>query len=80
MAVSRYNVERRHIMHRGRTFNFVSYEGQSSNAAKKQPATEPAWFLVNSGYRWEVMPQQIGLEDDELDRLLTEWLETHVFS
>ena len=61
------------------SFNFVSYEGKSSNAAKQLPATEPAWFLVNSGYRWEVMPQQMGQEDDELDRLLTEWLETHVF-
>ncbi len=79
MAVSRYNVERRNITHRGRVFTFVSYEGQPANTAKQQPATDPAWFLVNSGYRWEVMPQQAGQDEDELDRLLTAWLDDHVF-
>jgi hypothetical protein len=75
---SRYTVEQRRITHRGRTFRFVSYEGQRANAARKEPATEPAWFLVNAGYRWEVMPQQPGQEVDEVDRLLTKWLETYV--
>jgi hypothetical protein len=75
---SRYTVEQRHITHRGRMFRFVSYEGQRANAARKEPAIEPAWFLVNAGYRLEVMPQQPGQEPDEVDRLLTKWLETNV--
>jgi hypothetical protein len=75
---SRYTVEQRHITHRGRTFRFVSYEGQRANAARKEPAIASAWFLVNAGYRCEVMPQQLGQEFDEVDRLLTKWLETHV--
>jgi hypothetical protein len=75
---SRYTVEQRRITHRGRSFRFVSYEGQRANAARKEPAIDAAWFLVNAGYRCEVMPQQPGQELDEVDRLLTKWLETYV--
>jgi hypothetical protein len=76
---SRYQVEHRHITHRGRDFHFVSYEGQRANPARNEPATEPRWFLVNAGYRWEVMPQREGQEVGEVDRLLTQWLEATVF-
>ena len=76
---SRYRVEQRYVSHRGREFHFVSYEGRPANNARKEPATEAAWFLVNAGHRWEVMPQQPDQEPDELDRQLTEWLEVHVF-
>lgn len=76
---SRYRVEQRQIMHRGHAFHFVSYEGQEANLARGVPATEPAWFLVSDGYRWEVMPQRPDQEVDELDRMLRDWLETRVF-
>jgi hypothetical protein len=79
-VASRYKVEQRRIKHRGRSFHFVSYEGQSAHEARKEPATENAWFLVSAGRRWKVMSQQTDLEPDELDRLLTEWLEAHVFA
>lgn len=75
---SRYRVEQRRITHRGRNFRFVSYEGQRANPARNEPATEPAWFLVNAGYRWKVMPQLPGEESDEVDRRLMEWLEANV--
>ncbi|UCG88690.1 MAG: hypothetical protein JSW71_09185 [Gemmatimonadota bacterium] len=77
---SRYRVEQRRIKHRGREFRFVSYEGQTANIARGIPATEPAWFLVTDGYRWEAMTQQADQELDELDRMLREWLEACVFS
>jgi len=77
---SRYQVEQRHISHRGRKFHFVSYEGRPANTARNEPATEAAWYLVNAGHRWEVMPQQRDQELDELDRQLTEWLDQHVFA
>jgi hypothetical protein len=77
---SRYRVEQRRITHRGRTFHFVSYEGQPGNEARNQPATVAAWFLVSGGYRREVMPQQPDQDVEELDRMLAEWLETHVFA
>ncbi len=75
---SRYRVEQRIITHLGRSFRFVSYDGQPVNAARKKPATEPAWFLVNAGYRLEVMPQLPGEDLDDVDRRLKEWLEAHV--
>jgi hypothetical protein len=77
---SRYRVEQRHITHRGREFHFVSYDGLPANVKRDEPATEPAWFLVSSGYRREAMPHLLGQEVDEVDRLLTEWLEGSVFA
>lgn len=77
--MSSYKPEQRRLTHRGRQFHFVSYEGQAANTARQVPATEPTWFMMSSGKRWAVMPHQPGQEGDELDRLLTQWLETHVF-
>jgi hypothetical protein len=77
---SRYRVEQRTITHRGRNFHFVSYEGQPANAARNVPATDAAWFLVSGGYRREVMPQQLDQDVEELDQMLAEWLESHVFA
>lgn len=77
---SRHRVEQRVITHRGRTFRFISYEGRPANAAREEPATDPAWFLVNAGHRWEVMPHHVDQEVQELDEQLTEWLENHVFA
>jgi len=77
---SRYRVEQRKITHRGRSFHFVSYEGLPANASKNVPATVAAWFLVSGGYRREVMPQQLDQDVEELDRMLAEWLESHVFA
>jgi hypothetical protein len=61
-------------------FHFVSYEGQAANVTRGVAATEPAWFLVTDGYRWEAMPQHPDQDGDELDSLLREWLEQHVFA
>lgn len=77
--MSKYAVEQRRLTHRGREFHFVSYEGQPANPRRSQPATEAAWWLMSAGKRWEVMPYRSGQADQEVDRLLTEWLETHVF-
>lgn len=77
--MSGYKVEQRRLTLRGREFHFVSYEGQLANPARQQPATVPTWFLMNAGKRWAVMPHQPGQEPDELDRLLTQWLEVYVF-
>ena len=77
---SRYRVEQRHITYRDREFHFVSYEGQRANRARNQSATGHTWFLVNAGYRWEVMPHEPGQATGEVDRLLTEWIETRVFA
>lgn len=77
--MSRPLVEQRWLRYRGREFHFVSYEGLPANARRSQPATLPAWWLMNVGRRWEVMPFQPGRDDAELDRGFTAWLDTHVF-
>ncbi|MDO8667104.1 MAG: hypothetical protein Q7J79_10865 [Gemmatimonadales bacterium] len=77
--MSSYKVEQRRLTHRGREFHFVSYEGQPANAARKQDAILPTWFLMNGGKRWAVIPHQAGQEPVELDGQLTRWLEAHLF-
>ncbi len=77
--MSKYAAEQRRLTYRGREFHFVSYEGQRANPKREQLATDPAWFLMNAGTRWEVMPHQPGQAREELDRLFAEWLEIHVF-
>lgn len=78
--MSRPLVEQRRLHYRGREFHFVSYEGQPANAKRGQPATAPAWWLMNSGRRWEVMPFHPGYDEATLDRAFTAWLDEHVFS
>jgi hypothetical protein len=75
-----FKLEQRRVTHRGREFHFVSYEGQVANAARKQMATDPTWFLINAGKRWPVFAHQPAQEPDELDRQLAEWLERNVFA
>ena len=74
----RYQIEQRHLTHHGRTFHFVSYEGQPAHVARGEAAVPPTWYLMNEGKRREVMPQAV-LPAEEVDRLLIEWLDEHVF-
>ena len=70
---SRYRVEQREITFRGRVFHFVSYD--ATEARKGQPATEPAWYLMNEGTRWEVMPHLPEQDAVEVERELIAWLD-----
>lgn len=77
--VTKHAVEQRRLTYRGREFHFVSYDGLPANEKRAQAATAPAWWLMGAGTRWEVLPFRPGQPAPELDRLFTEWLETHVF-
>jgi hypothetical protein len=77
--MSAFKVEQRRLNVHDRGFHFVSYEGTPANPAKQIAATAPSWFLMCEGKRRRVMPHQAGQDPTELDRLLTEWLETNVF-
>jgi hypothetical protein len=72
-TVSRYKVEQRQIMFRGRAYHFVSYDG--APASKDKAATGPTWYLMSAGTRWEVMPHVVDQDPEEVDRTLIEWLE-----
>lgn len=71
--VTRYKVEQRQIMFRGRAYHFVSYDGAA--ASKGKAATTPTWYLMSAGTRWEVMPHVVDQDPEELDRTLINWLE-----
>lgn len=75
-----YKVEQRFVTHHGRRFHFVSYDGQPAIPKKDLAATKPTWFMMGAGKRWEVMPQLLGQDITELDGLLTQWLDIHVFA
>ena len=77
--MSRPLVQQRRLRYRGRDFHFVSYGGLPANAKQGRPATEPAWWLMSAGTRWEVMPVDPVREEEELDRAFTAWLDAHVF-
>lgn len=75
-----YKTDQCHLVHRGRAFHFVSYEGQLANPSRQQAATPATWFLMNAGKRWAVMPEVPDQGRAELDELLGHWLDEHVFS
>ena len=78
--MSGYKTEQRRVVHRGREFHFVTYEGEVANPARLRVATEPAWYLMHAGKRWAVMPHQIGQETEVVERELTRWLDKNVFA
>ncbi len=75
----RYHIEQRHLVHRGRTFHFVSYDGQPGHAGRGLPATEPTWYLMAEGKRREVMPHTPGEPAEAVDLLLMAWLDENAF-
>jgi len=37
------------------------------------------WFLMSAGKRWQVMEQTRGQPAEELDVMLVNWLDKHIF-
>ncbi|HSA56877.1 MAG TPA: hypothetical protein VLE53_14295 [Gemmatimonadaceae bacterium] len=75
-----YRNVQRHIVHRGREFHFVSYEGTPADTRREVEAMPPTWYLLNAGKRWPVMPHQVDEPEDEVERRLIEWLDSNVFN
>jgi hypothetical protein len=78
--VGAYQTQQHHLVHRGQSFHFVSYEGQPADVQRQQPEMPPTWYLMLAGKRWMVMPQVGETAPAELDRQFGEWLDAHVFS
>jgi hypothetical protein len=75
-----YRNEQRRLVHRGRRFHFVSYDGRPADVARGQPGTHPTWYLLCAGKRWPVMPQVSGQEEPALEQDLIRWLDAHAFA
>jgi hypothetical protein len=78
--VSGYKTQQHRLVRAGRTFHFVSYEGQPADLKRQQAETPDSWYLMLAGKRWIVIPQIGETAAADLDRLFGEWLESHVFS
>ena len=78
--MSAFKVQQRYLMHRGRSFHFVSYEGRPADTAKKLLATPPTWCLIASGKRWEVMAFDPLESPEQCDVRFMGWLDQHVFA
>lgn len=78
--MSSFKSEQRRLIHRGREFHFVSYEGRLANERRGEDALPPMWFLMSEGRRTAVMPHTLGQEVTMLDKTLLTWLDQHVFA
>lgn len=76
--MSAYKTDQRRLLHRGREFHFVSYEGQHANPARGIEETPANWCLMIAGKRWEVMPQVAEQEPGELEEQLHAWLDENL--
>lgn len=73
-----YKTAQRFVVHRGRTFHFVSYEGHGANEARAILAVPATWFLMSAGKRFAVMPQEL-IDEDETEKAMIRWLDEHIF-
>ena len=77
--MSGYRTQQHRLVHHGRSFHFVSYEGQIADEKGQRPEMPPSWYLMLAGKRWLVSPQVGEAAPVELDRQFAEWLDAHVF-
>lgn len=77
--MSSYKTDQCRLVHRGKEFHFVSYEGHAANPAKGEVAAPAMWYLMRAGRRHEVMPQMPGQEEPDRDRQFAAWLDINVF-
>jgi hypothetical protein len=78
--MSAYKTQQHHVVHRGRSFHFVSYEGHPEDVKKQAAAQPPTWYLMLAGKRWAVAEQGSAAVPEELDRQFTQWLDENVFA
>jgi len=75
-----YKTQQHRLVHRGRTFHFVSYDGTPANEKRHEVETGPTWHLMLAGKRWMVGAQAAETAPEELDRQFAAWLDSHVFA
>ena len=78
--MSAYKIEQKRLVHRGREFHFVSYEGVLANPSKSVPAAPAGWYLMQSGKWISVMPQVLDQSPEAVDESLIKWLDRNVFA
>ena len=79
-TMSSYKTQQHRLVHRGRPFHFVSYEGQAADMKRQTAAVPPTWYVMLAGKRWAVVTQAAEVEPAELERQFAVWLDENVFS
>ena len=75
-----YKTDQHHIMHRGRSFHFVSYDARQANPRTGESAMPATWFLMCAGKRWPVFAQVEDQSQEAVVAALTRWLDQTVFA
>ena len=78
--MSSYKTDQHHVVHRGRSFHFVSYEARQANPRTGEIAMPASWFLMSAGKRWPVTAQIPDQDPEAVVAALTRWLDQHVFA
>lgn len=74
--MSSYKTAQHVIVHRGREFHFVSYEGCPANPRTGAEAQPAAWYLMRAGKRFPVLPEHP--DEDPIPALLR-WIDANIF-
>lgn len=75
--MSHYRTDQCRLVHRGKEFHFVSYEGHLANPAKGEAAAPAMWYVMIAGRRHAVMPEVPGQDLVDRDQRLMAWLEAN---
>jgi hypothetical protein len=75
-----YKTDQYHVVHRGRTFHFVSYEARQANLRTGEAAMPAGWYLMSAGKRWAVVEQIEDQTPEKIVAALTRWLDEKVFT
>lgn len=75
--MSAFKSQQRHLEIQGRTFHFVSYEGQPANVRRNEEAQPPMWYLMVAGRRFAAFPCDATQDLEQVDRALLAWAEAN---
>jgi hypothetical protein len=78
--MSHYKTDQHHLVYRGRSFHFVSYEAREANPRTGEAAMPASWFLMSSGKRWPVIAYNPDQAPEAVVAALTLWLDRNVFT
>lgn len=73
--MSAFKPQQRHITIKGRTFHFVSYEGQPADVRRSLAERPAMWYLMVEGRRFPAFPCDPTKPLTEIDQLLSRWAE-----
>ena len=78
--MSSYKTDQHRIVHRGRSFHFVSYEAHGANPRTGELAMPATWFLMCSGKRLPAITQVPDQDAEAVVAALIHWLDRNVFT